>query len=143
MRLRPLRGCAITVVLLAGLGYGAVAQAAPLGRVQDQLNLTPQQAEQLQSLRQRQLQAFRDLLTPEQQEILDRLKSEQSSRSRRNWREDLGLNPEQIAEATTLRQASRQQIRQILTPEQLDQLEQWRGRGPSSGSPQGPEPPES
>lgn len=143
MRPRPLRGWAITVALLAGFGFGAVAQADPLDRVQDRLNLTPQQAEQLQSLRQSQLQAFRDLLTPEQQEILDQLKSDPSSRPRRNWREELALDPEQIAEATSLRQSSRQQIRQILTPEQLDQLEQWRGRGPASGSFQGSAPPES
>ena len=130
-----------TVLLLVfGLLVGAATakrhRGKKLEKMQQRLNLTQDQVEQLRPLfeqaqerRKAAREAFRATLTPEQQAQLEGLKGKE----RRRAMKSLQLTPEQQQQRQAMkeqrkanRQAMKEQIQSVLTPEQQQLWQQHR-----------------
>ncbi len=95
------------------------------------LNLTPEQQQRMQQIRQNARTQMQQVLTPEQRQQLSQLQG-QSPEQRRTSVKNLNLTDAQKQQMKQIRTSTRQQIEAILTPEQRQQLEarrqQWQQR---------------
>ncbi|APB32691.1 hypothetical protein GlitD10_0380 [Gloeomargarita lithophora Alchichica-D10] len=86
------------------------------------LNLTPEQQQRMQQIRQNARTQMQQVLTPEQRQQLSQLQG-QTPEQRRTSVKNLNLTDSQKAQMKQIRTSTRQQIETILTPEQRQQLE--------------------
>jgi Spy/CpxP family protein refolding chaperone len=121
-------------------GAKSNGKAAPIARMQDNLDLTDEQVKKMREIRdgggsREEMQA---VLTPEQQAKAAALrkahKSERGDR-RDRMQEQLGLSDEQMKEMAAIRQkgGSREDMRAVLTPEQQAKFDALRSQHPRSG----------
>ncbi|MEN9215794.1 MAG: hypothetical protein Q6K90_00570 [Gloeomargarita sp. HHBFW_bins_162] len=96
-----------------------------------ELNLTPEQQQRMQQIRQNARNQMQQVLTPEQRQQLSQMQG-QTPEQRRMTMKGLNLTEAQKAQMRQIRANTRQQIEAILTPEQRQQLEarrqQWQQR---------------
>jgi len=95
------------------------------------LNLTPEQQQRIQQIRQNARNQMQQILTPEQRQQLSQLPG-QTPEQRRAIMKNLNLTDAQKQQMKQIRTSTRQQIEAILTAEQRQQLEarrqQWQQR---------------
>lgn len=139
IKLLPLLASAVTLSLSVATISPAFAQSTtpdqPIERDRmhgrnklNKLNLTPEQQEQMQRIKQSQREQINNILTPEQKARLEAAR--ENRENRRQVFESLNLTEEQQAQIQEVRRASKQQMESILTPEQVQQLRQYRQRQP-------------
>ncbi|MEN9234290.1 MAG: hypothetical protein Q6J74_09380, partial [Gloeomargarita sp. DG02_1_bins_92] len=87
-----------------------------------ELNLTPEQQQRIQQIRQNARAQMQQVLTPEQRQQLSQLQG-QPPEQRRLSLKNLNLTDAQKAQMRQIRANTRQQIEAILTSEQRQQLE--------------------
>lgn len=121
----------------AGLAQSNMPPAPPAAgeRAQKQqhnrLNLTPEQKEQMQRIKESSRQQMDGILTSEQKARLEAARANREN-PRRVF-ESLNLTEDQKAQIEQIRQASKQQMEAILTPEQRQQMEQHRQQHSQNG----------
>ena len=98
---------------------------------QNWLNLTPEQKEQMQRIKESSRQEMENVLTSEQKARLEAARANREN-PRRVF-ESLNLTEDQKAQMQQIREASKQQMDAILTPEQRQQMEQRRQQRPQNG----------
>lgn len=98
---------------------------------QNWLNLTPEQQEQMQRIKESSRLEMENILTPEQKARLEAARANREN-PRRVF-ESLNLTEDQKAQMQQIREASKQQMDAILTPEQRQQMEQRRQQRPQNG----------
>jgi len=102
------------------------------------LNLTPEQQQRIQQIRQNARNQMQQVLTPEQRQQLSQLPG-QTPEQRRATMKNLNLTDAQKQQMRQIRTSTRQQIEAILTAEQRQQLEarrqQWQQRRGQPGNP--------
>ncbi|MEN9218540.1 MAG: hypothetical protein Q6J33_05990 [Gloeomargarita sp. DG_2_bins_126] len=102
-----------------------------------ELNLTPEQQQRIQQIRQNARAQMQQVLTPEQRQQLSQLQG-QPPEQRRLSLKNLNLTDAQKAQMRQIRANTRQQIEAILTSEQRQQLEarrqQWQQRRGQPGN---------
>lgn len=133
----PLLAGTVSLALSAAIIPAVFAQSnrtpAPTESRQNWLNLTPQQEQQMQQIREAERQQMDSILTAEQ-----RARLETARANRQNPRqvfESLNLTDEQKAKIDEVRRASKEQMDAILTAEQRQQLEQHRPPHPEGMEP--------
>ncbi len=93
----------------------------------EQLNLSPEQQEQIRQIREETRAQKQAILTPEQQEQLNAAGQNGQGRNRQEWRSIMAsLTDDQKAAMRELKEQEKARIEEILTPEQQQQLEQMR-----------------
>lgn len=112
------------------------ANAKGFGNRFSELNLTPQQEAQIEQIGENAKSQMENILTPEQRQQLETLRQQGGPRGQgREKGQGLSqiLSEEQREQMRSLRESTREQIRNVLTPEQQEQLRQKiearRGRG--------------
>lgn len=112
-------------------------QTARKGPLAD-LNLTPEQQQRIQQIRQNARTQMQQILTPEQRQQLSQLQGQPPAQKRASLR-NLNLTDAQKERMKQIRTSTRQQIEALLTPEQRQQLEarrqQWQQRRGQSNNP--------
>jgi Spy/CpxP family protein refolding chaperone len=111
------------VIFTIILPLGAIASP---DRIKQQLNLTPQQQQQLQVIDDNQSKQIEAVLTPEQQAKFDQ--AETTGQPMKQVLPSLELSPEQLAQIQKIQRDSKKQSVNVLTPEQKAQLESMRGK---------------
>lgn len=103
-------------------GSTSGAKAAPVARMQDELDLTDEQKQKMREIRdaggtREEMQA---VLTAEQQAKAAELRKERMGERADRMKEELGLSSEQMAKIKDIRKAggTREEVRAVLTPEQ-------------------------
>jgi Spy/CpxP family protein refolding chaperone len=132
IKLLPLLAGTVSVALCAATVPVVFAQSntppAPRESPQNWLNLTQEQQEQMQQIRQAEREQMDNILTTEQKARLEAAR--ENRQNPRQVLESLNLTDEQQARIEEVRQASKEQIDAILTAEQRQQLEQRRQSRP-------------
>ena len=133
IKLLPLLVGTVSLALSAAIIPAAFAQSntptAPKERHQQNwLNLTPEQQEQMQRIKQSQREQMDNILTAEQKARLETARANRENP--RQVFESLNLTDEQKAQMEEVRRASKEQMDAILTAEQRQQLQQHRQSRP-------------
>lgn len=130
IKLLPLLAGAVSLSLSAANVLPAFAQAntpaAPTERSQFRkqniLNLTPEQQEKMQQIRQSRQAQIENILTAEQKAKLKAAR--ENGENPRQVFASLNLTAEQRSQMQEIKRSSREQVNAILTPEQRQQLQQ-------------------
>jgi len=150
IKLLPLLAGAVSLSLSAATITPAFAQSTtptpsteqPQWHRQNKLNLTAEQQQKMQQIRQASRQQIDAILTADQKAQLQAAKPQQG-KYRRGFA-SLNLTPDQKSKIQAVMQSSKQQMDAILTPEQRQQLQQFeqkhqqRHRQPGSQGSQAP-----
>ena len=118
----------VGLIFATPLPAQAEGEQAPLTHRQARLadlNLTPEQQQQIRQIRQNARAQIQQVLTPQQRQQLSQLRN-QDPKQRRAAMKQLNLTEAQKAQIRQIRAQTRQQIKAILTPEQRQQLAAWR-----------------
>lgn len=129
--LLPFLAGAVSLSLAVATVLPAFAQAntpAPTEsselRKQNMLNLTPEQREKMQQIKQSSREQIDNILTAEQKAQLETAK--QNGENPRQTFKSLNLTAEQRSQMKEIKRSSKEQMDAILTPEQRQQMQQYK-----------------
>lgn len=141
IKLLPLLAGTVSLSLATAAVMPAFAQTntptAPTERFQrkqELLNLTPQQQQRMQQIKQSTQTQIENILTAEQRSQLQAAR--QNGENPRRALKSLNLSAEQRTQMREIKRSSREQMDAVLTPEQRQQLQQYRS-GRRQARPQG------
>lgn len=137
IKVLPLLAGVVSIALSAATIPAVLAQSnnkPPEGLHQNRLNLTAEQQQKIQQIKQSERDQMDKILTAEQKARLERAR--QNRENPRQVFESLNLTEQQKAQMDAVRRATKEQMDAILTAEQRQQMEQHRPGGEGFQPPQ-------